>query len=149
MTLAVLQDQINRLQLRATVSNTVASIIVAYRALSQAQAQLIIARQSLERSQTQLGIDQALIDAGRMAAAEIVQTQADIANQQVALLAAEQQRNTAQLTLLGLLAMDLHTDIVAGDELRPRGRSEETFGSLGGAAAGSRPGRRTSTAGGR
>jgi len=120
VTLAALQDQINRLQLRATVSNTVASIIAAYRALSQAQAQLVIARQSLERSQAQLGVNQALIDAGRMAAAEIVQTQADIANQQVALLAAEQQRNTAQLTLLGLLAMDLHTDIVAGDDLQPR-----------------------------
>jgi len=120
VTLAVLQDQINRLQLRATVSNTVGRIILAYRALSQAQAQLVIARQSLERSQAQLGVNQALIDAGRMAAAEIVQTQADIANQEVALLAAEQQRNTAQLALLGLLAMDLHTDIVAGDDLQPR-----------------------------
>ena len=120
VTLAVLQEQINRQRLRATVSNTVASIILAYRALSQAQAQLVIAHQSLERSQTQLGVNQALIDAGRMAAADIVQTQADIANQQVALLAAEQQRNTAQLALLGLLAMDLHTDIVAGDDLQPR-----------------------------
>jgi outer membrane protein TolC len=119
-TLANLQDQINRLSLKSTVSNTVASIISAYRNLLQAQEQLIIARESLERSQGQLATNQALIDAGRMAAAELVQTQADIANQQVALLAAEQQRNSAQLALLSLLAMDLHTDIVAGDALTPQ-----------------------------
>jgi len=120
VTLANLQERINRLALKSTVSNTVASIIGAYRVLLQAQEQLALARQSLERSRSQLQTNQALIDAGRMAAAELVQTEADIANQQVALLAAEQQRNSAQLALLGLLAMDLHTDIVAGDALTPR-----------------------------
>lgn len=119
ITTAVLQDRIDRLALKSTVSNTVSSIVMAYRGLMQAQEQLIIARQSLERSQTQLETNRALIDAGRMAAAEQVQTQADIANQQVSLLAAEQQRNSAQLNLLRLLAMDLHTDVVAGDTLAP------------------------------
>ena len=116
---AELQDRIDRLALKSTVSNTVSTIIMAYRTLLQAQEQLTIARQSLDRSRAQLETNQALIDAGRMAAAELVQTQADIANQQVAFLAAEQQRNSAQLGLLRLLAMDLHTDVVAGDALAP------------------------------
>jgi len=116
--IAQLQEKINRLSLKSTVSNTVTNIIVAYRGLLQAQQQLTIAEQSLERSKTQLQTNQALIDAGRMAAAELVQTQADIANQQVALLAAEQERNSAQLALLSLLAMDLHTDVMAADPLK-------------------------------
>jgi outer membrane protein TolC len=115
--LAQLQETINRLNLKATVSGTVSNIIMAYRSLAQTQQQLVLARQSLERSNAQLSTNQALIDAGRMAAADIVQTQADIASQQVALLQAEQQRNSAQLALLTLLAMDLHTDIVASDTL--------------------------------
>ena len=116
--IAELQEKINRLSLKSTVSTTVTSIIVAYRALLQAQEQLTIAGQSLQRSQEQLETNQALIDAGRMAAAEIVQTQADIASQQVALLEAEQQRNSAQLALLILLAMDPHTNVTAADPLK-------------------------------
>uniref|UniRef100_B0SXK5 Outer membrane efflux protein n=1 Tax=Caulobacter sp. (strain K31) TaxID=366602 RepID=B0SXK5_CAUSK len=115
--LAQLQEAINRLNLKTTVSGTVTGIITAYRNLAQAQQQLVIARQSLERSNAQLSTNQALIEAGRMAAADIVQTQADIAGQQVSLLQAEQQRNSAQLALLTLLAMDLHTDVVAADPL--------------------------------
>lgn len=111
------QETINRLNLKATVIDTVTAVVFAYRGLLQAQSQLTIAQQSLARARDQLATNQALITAGRMAAAEIVQTRADIANQQVSLLQAEQQRNSAQLALLRLLAMDLHTDIVAGDPL--------------------------------
>jgi len=115
---AELQEKINRLSLKSTVSATVTAIVEAYRSLLQAQDQLVIAEDSLARSRQQLTVNQALIDAGRMAAADIVQTQADIANQQVALLGAQQQRNSAQLSLLTLLAMDLHTNVVAGDTLK-------------------------------
>ncbi|WP_249138261.1 TolC family protein [Phenylobacterium montanum] len=115
---AQLQERINRLQLKSTVTDTVSTIILAYRNLLQAQEQLGIARQSLQRAQDQMQTDQALVDAGRMAAADLVQTRADIASQQVALLQAEQQRNSAQLALLGLLAMDLHVNIVAADSLK-------------------------------
>jgi outer membrane protein TolC len=115
---AELQEKVNQLTLKSTVIDTVTNIILAYRALLEAQQQLVIAQDSLERSRSQLATNQALIDAGRMAAAEIVQTQADIANQQVALLEAEQARNSAQLALLRLLAMDLHTNIAAGDPIK-------------------------------
>jgi len=116
--LAELQEKVNQLTLKSTVIDTVTNIILAYRTLLGAQEQLVIAKDSLERSRLQLATNQALIDAGRMAASEIVQTQADIANQQVALLEAEQARNSAQLALLQLLAMDLHTNIVAGDPIK-------------------------------
>lgn len=116
--IAELQERIDQLSLKSTVIDTVTSIISAYRSLLEAQQQLVIAQDSLERSRAQLATNQAMVDAGRMAAAELVQTQSDIANQQVALLEAEQARNSAQLALLRLLAMDLHTDVVAADAIR-------------------------------
>lgn len=116
--IAELQEKIDQQALKATVINTVTSIVTAYRTLLQAQAQLVIAQQSLDRSNAQLATNQALVEAGRMAAADLIQTKADIADQQVALLQAEQQRNSAQLALLALLAMDLHTNVVAVDPIR-------------------------------
>ncbi len=115
--IAELQEKIAQLSLKSTVIDAVSNIIAAYRSLLEAQQQLVIAQESLERSRTQLATNQAMVDAGRMAAAELLQTQSDIANQQVALLEAEQARNSAQLALLRLLAMDLHTDIVAADPI--------------------------------
>ena len=115
--IARLQEQINRLQLKSSVSDTVTAIIVAYRSLAQAQQQVRLAQASLERTQDLLATNRALIDAGRMAAADIVQTESGVANQQVAVLQAEQQRNSAQLALLRLLAVDLRTDVVAADDM--------------------------------
>ncbi|HXU98906.1 MAG TPA: TolC family protein [Caulobacteraceae bacterium] len=114
---ARLQERINRLGLKSTVSQTVTAIILAYRALAQAQQQAVIAQESLDRAQAQLRSNQAFVDAGRMAAADLVQTRAEIANQQVSLLGAQQQRNSAQLALLALLAMDLHINVAAADPI--------------------------------
>jgi outer membrane protein TolC len=118
--IARLQARINHLALKSTVSTTVTGIVLAYRTLAETQQQLVIAQEALDRAQAQLVSNQAFVDAGRMAAADLVQTQADIANQQVALLGAEQQRNSAQLALLSLLAMDLHTNVVAADPISAR-----------------------------
>lgn len=117
--LAQIQEQINRLALKSTVSDTVTSIVQAYRTLLQSQAQLAIARESRNRSEAQLTTNHALISAGRMAESEIAQTEADLANQQVAEIAAEQQLSSTQLALLRLLAIDLRTNVVAVDPLKP------------------------------
>jgi outer membrane protein TolC len=111
--IARLQEQINQLALKSTVINTVTSIILAYRALQQAQEQLQLAGVSRARSLSIMDTNRAMISAGRMAAADLVQTEADVATQDVAVLQAEQARNSAQLTLLQALAIDLHTNLVA------------------------------------
>ncbi|WP_296489671.1 TolC family protein [Phenylobacterium sp.] len=118
--IATLQEQINQLQLKATVADTVTAIVLGYRSLLQAQEQVRLARSSLERSTSLLATNQALIDAGRMAAADILQTRADVASQQLVLIQAEQQRATARLALLRLLALDLRTNIVAADPIEPQ-----------------------------
>ena len=114
---ARLQEQINQLALKATVSDTVTAIVLTYRALAQAQAQVKLAEASLARTNDLLETNRALIQAGRMAAADIVQAESGLANQQVALLQAQQQQASAQVALLRLLAVDQHTNVVAGDAI--------------------------------
>lgn len=117
MRLARLSEQVNRLTLKTTVSDTITQIITAYRELLRAQEQLQIARDALERSRQLLVANRAMIDAGRMAEFEIVQTEADVATQELAVEEAANQLDASRLELLRLLALDLHTQVRAADTL--------------------------------
>lgn len=114
---ARLQEQQNRLALRDTVGRTVGQIIYAYRRLLSAQEQEKLAERSLQRTRDLLETNRALIVAGRMAEADIVQTESSIANQEVALLQARQTKQSAQLSLLTLLALDPRINVVAVDSI--------------------------------
>ncbi len=116
--IATLQEDIYRLNLKTSVSDTVSNIIFAYRTLVQAQEQERLAQASLARSETFISTNTALVTAGRMASADLIQNQADAANQRVASLQAQQQTNSARLGLLRLLALDLRTNIEAADPIR-------------------------------
>lgn len=101
--LSRLAEQANRLNLKATVAQTISQIIATYRELLRAQEQLVIVQEALKRS-TLLEVNKALISAGRMAEFEIVQTEADIATQQLGVEEARNQLDTSRLALLRLLA---------------------------------------------
>lgn len=116
--LARLTEQANRLNLKANVSQTITQIISRYRELLRAQEQLRIAREALQRSRTLLDANRAMIDAGRMAAFEIVQTEADIASQELGVEEAANQADSARLDLLRLLALDLDTPVRATEALQ-------------------------------
>lgn len=116
--IARLQEDINRLQLEATLSGTITSVITSYRNLVQAQEQVRLAEASLERMRELLATNRALIDAGRMAETDIVQTESAVANQEVALLQARQQLTSAQLALVQLLALASRTNVVAVDDMQ-------------------------------
>lgn len=111
--IARLQEEINRLQLEATVAGTVSSVITSYRGLIQAQEQVRLADESLARTRVLLETNRALIQAGRMAESDIVQTESGVANQEVAVLQARQQVVSAQLALLQQLALASRTNVVA------------------------------------
>jgi len=115
--MARLGEQVNLLNLKTTVADTITRIITSYREVLRAQEQLQIARDALERSQQLLAANQAMIDAGRMAAFEIVQTEADAASQELGVEEAANQLDASRLELLRLLALDLHTSIRAADTL--------------------------------
>ena len=112
---ARLQESRNRLGLKSTLSQTITQIIAAYWKLLQAQEKVHIAQASLKRSLQLLETNRSLIDAGRMAAIEIVQTEADVATQELSYEEARNQQDMERLSLLQLLALDLDTMIVASE----------------------------------
>lgn len=115
--LARLSEDANRLQLKASVSQTISQVIGAYRELLRAQEQARIAREALARTQELLEVNRAMIRAGRMAEFEIVQTEADVASQELNVEESTNQVDSARLALLQLLALDLSTQIRASDAL--------------------------------
>lgn len=115
---AQLAEQINRLNLKSTVSGTITQIIASYRALLQAQEQVKIMQDSLDRAHRLIEVNRALIAAGRMAEFEIVQAEAGVASQELSYEETRHQLDMTRLALLQLLALDLHTPIVAADALR-------------------------------
>lgn len=118
--LAQLTEQANRLNLKSTVSETITQVISSYRTLLEAQEQLKISRDSLERARQLLEVNRAMIAAGRMAEFDIVQTEAEVASQELAYEETHNQLDTARLSLLQLLALDLNTPIVATESLQAK-----------------------------
>lgn len=110
---ARLDEQANLLNLRATLSQTVVQIVYAYRELLRAQEQKNIAVAALKRSRELYEVNKALIEAGRMAEVEIIQTEAQVANQEVALEEASNQIDASRLALLNLLALEPSAAVVA------------------------------------
>ncbi len=108
--LARLSELINRLSLKSTVSQTITQIVTAYRDVLRAQEQLRIAQDAMTRSRQLLEVNQAMIDAGRMAAFEIVQTEADAASQELGAEEAANQLDSSRLELLRLLALNQKPD---------------------------------------
>lgn len=115
--LARLSEQARRLNLKASVAQTVSGIITTYRDLLHAQEQLSIVEQALQRTHSLLEVNRALIRAGRMAEFDVVQTQADIAAQELGVEEAHNQLQRSRVALLRLLALDLSMPIQASEVL--------------------------------
>lgn len=113
---ARINEKINILSLKSTISDTITSAITAYRSFVEARKQLEINRQSLERAKELLEVNRALISAGRMAKVDIVQTQSDVANREFGLLQAENALDAARLALLKVLDINKYTMIVPNEK---------------------------------
>lgn len=108
---ARLNEEGNILSLKATLTDTLTGVVTAYRAYVQAIKSLEISRQSLERSKDLLETNRDLIAAGRMAAIEIVQSEADVANREFSLLSAENAVDAARLALTKAIDIDKNSPI--------------------------------------
>jgi outer membrane protein TolC len=113
--MARLDEKMHRLALKISLSQTVTQVVSAYRELLRAQEQKKIAEATLQRSKDLYQVNKALIAAGRMADVDIVQTEAEIANREVALEEAENQIDASRLALLSLLAVEPSASIMAID----------------------------------
>ncbi len=116
--LAKLTEQVNQLNLKASVAQTLFDIISAYRALLKSQNQVTLATAALERAATLLEVNKGLIVAGRVAQFDVVQIEADIASQELAVEEAKNQLDASRLQMLKLLALDLSTPVRASDSLQ-------------------------------
>ncbi|MCL2874857.1 MAG: TolC family protein [Betaproteobacteria bacterium] len=136
---ARLSEQVNKLNLKSSVSETVTAIISAYYEVLRAQEQLKIARDGLSRLHELLEVNKAMIAAGRMAAFEAVQTEADVVTQELAIEEATNSLERSRLTLLQLLALDTGTRINVVDSPAAR-RTEISLSTALAAALEHQPG---------
>ncbi len=103
---ARIEEKIHILSLRDTIAGVVTSVIRGYRAVIRANRQIEINRESLSRARKQLATNRSLIRAGRMAARDIVQTEAEVANRELALIESENSLQAANAALIDILDID-------------------------------------------
>jgi outer membrane protein TolC len=112
-----LAEKSAKLRMAQTVIDTVTQIIISYRSLIQTDEQMKIAADALKRSRDLLEVNRILIAAGRLAAVEVVQSEASIAQQELALSTAQNAYDAARIALLTLLALDPSAKIQTVDKL--------------------------------
>ncbi len=113
--IARISEQGAQLRLKAQVIDQISQIIVAYRALLQAQEQTRIAEESLRRARDLVEVNRALIAAGRLAEVELIQSEASIAQQELQLIGARNSGEAARLSLLVLMGVDPSSRIWASE----------------------------------
>jgi outer membrane protein TolC len=86
--LAQLTEQTHLLSLKSVISNTLTDVIRSYRQYVRTLRALDISRQSVARARDLLAINRTLIQSGRMAEIDLVQSESDLANQEFGLVAA-------------------------------------------------------------
>ncbi|MDR1461612.1 MAG: TolC family protein, partial [Azoarcus sp.] len=115
--MARLADQINRLNLKATVSGTVTQIIIAYNDMLRFQEQSRLSSQALMRSRRELRDIEHMITAGYWGDYDFVQIEAEIANHELSLEETTNQLDTGRRKLTHLLGLDPEAKIRATDPL--------------------------------
>ncbi|WP_198145997.1 TolC family protein [Desulfonatronovibrio magnus] len=106
--------------LRDQVINTVTNVITSYRTLLNVYQDLNIQKASLEQAREQMELTRLLISTGRRAANEIVQSEANVARQELALESARASLDDAQLNLLGLLNIGQDITIIPTEQVEFR-----------------------------
>ena len=112
---ARLQDRIAVRSFRDAAADIVGTVISAYRAVLRAQRRVEIGRAALERARGQLATNRKLVEGGRMAPQDLVQTEAEVADREYALVDSENALEEARSTVVNVL--DLEDD--ARPELEP------------------------------
>ena len=104
--IARIRERRNVLGYRDTVARTVDSVIGAWRNMFRAYRAIAISGESLARAKNQLEVNHALIRGGRMAAREIIQTEAEVANRELELVESENRLSVANAALISILDVD-------------------------------------------
>ena len=127
-----LQERLNVSAFRDRVAGIVGSVIGAYRGALSARRRVGIAREALERARRQLEINRALVNAGRMARRDLVQSDASLANREYALSDSEHALEAANAALANVLDLEegVRSEPSEEPEIKPErpdlGKSLET-----------------------
>lgn len=116
--LAEYTELLNRLTLQNTVMSTITTVISQYAALAQAENSLIVQRLSLQNSIATLKQQEAMLKAGRVAEADLVQFQATVASQQLSIEQQEVSLIQTRLALLSTLGIDPTTYIATTKKVK-------------------------------
>lgn len=112
-------EEINILAFRASIIDLTTGVIRAYRAYIQAGRRDEIALQSLERARELLRVNRLLVQTGRMAERDVIQTEADIARRELDAIASQGGLDAARLILIDILDLDTETRFGKTDVLDP------------------------------
>lgn len=110
-----LNTRLDFLNMKNTVSQTVTSVITAYWQVFLDKERLSIAEISLARARQILDINQALVQSGRMAELDMIQTQTDVARKELSLEVAQNTYRQSKATLLALLDLPRYIDFTPSD----------------------------------
>jgi len=115
------QEQSNLLKLQSVLIALITEVINNYRDFFITQRQMEITRLSLERARQLLEVNRALLKAGRLAQVELIQAEADIANQELSVRMAENSLETTRVSFLKTLNIDrnLLVEPVASIDVQP------------------------------
>lgn len=104
-------EDINIINFESTLIDVITQVIQTYRALLLVQQQLDISERSLQRAKDLLETNKLLIQAGRMARLDIVQTESDVASRELDVASARNRVDQARLALLAVLDIDSRTEV--------------------------------------
>ena len=110
-------EQANILALKSVITDALIEVTSTYRAYFKAMKALTIGRQSLSRSRDLLVINRSLIAVGRMAEIDLVQSEADVANQEFNLVATEGAMDSARLALLKALGLSTQARVLPQEQI--------------------------------
>jgi outer membrane protein TolC len=108
---AAMQEEDNVRALRDTLINTINGVITDYRAMMRAKQRLELTEDALAKARNHLEDTRVLIAAGRRAASESLQAEADLAQKELDLETARQGLDNAELNLVRRLELESGTAI--------------------------------------
>ena len=111
-------ERIGLLAFKSAVIGLVTRAVYAYRAVIRSMREVEIRKRSLQRARDRLAVNRILIETGRMAEQEIVQTEADVAERELSLIEARDSLNDTRLALIDILDIDSRTRIRPTEALR-------------------------------
>ncbi len=104
-------EQIGLLGFKSAVMGIVSQTIYTYRNLIRSLRAVEISKRSLQRARDLLAVNRLLIDTGRMAEHEIIQSEANIAERELSLTETRAALDDARLALIDILEIDSRTQI--------------------------------------